>query len=466
MKKMRTKKFISFILILFIGLYFQASVAAKTEVNKISAYKIKDNQVRVVVSLDGAIEYHYFDLDNPNRIVIDLKNTNIINQKDLPEFKHIDWIKSFRVAPNQVGVQRMVFTLEANQSISPKINVLKPVKNLPWRLVIDLELSPQKDVKENDEQNKPKQKEKNNFYQLSTAKINKTADITGDLRCVSVVIDPGHGGRDTGAIGLEGIREKDVVLSIGKYLRDMLKSTPGICAYMTRDSDYFISLRGRLAIARKDNADLFVAIHADAFHDPKAQGASVFALSQRGATSESARWLAQRENTSELIGGAELDDKSEKLKTVLLSLSQHATTNASLELGGDVLKDLDEISNLHHNKVEQAGFVVLKSPDIASILIETGFLSNPDEEQFLRQEGNQKKVAHAIYLGIMQYVHAHPPPGSEILAWDKEQSHVYLVKSGDNLSVIAEKFQTSIQQIMEKNKLKSQEIYVGQKLVV
>lgn len=465
------KRVFIFVFIILFIFYSTEIFAARVSVNKLSAYKI-DQKVRVIIHLDQSVNYSSFTLDNPKRFVIDLKDTNIIQQKKLPNFTHVDWIQSMRVAPNRVGVQRIVFTL--TKSVASKIEVLRPVKDLPWRMVIDLTpgvsaVAPSVGNKKSKSKNssQPSQQQKKTAQITSEAVISKTADeLDKKVRCVNVVIDPGHGGKDTGAIGLQGIKEKDVVLSIGNYLKAMLKNTPGFCAYMTRDSDYFISLRGRLAIARKDNADLFVAIHADIFHDPRAKGASVFALSSRGATSESARWLAQRENTSELLGGAELDDKSEKLRSVLLSLSQHATSSSSLELGKDVLDNLNIISHLHHPSVEQAGFVVLKSPDIPSVLVETGFLSNPEEEAKLSVNSYRQKIAKAIYDGILEYVYAHPPDGSSILAWEREKARTYVVKSGDNLSVIAEKFQTSVKAIMSKNKLKTQTIYIGQKLEV
>ena len=454
--------------LLVVAVLVPKSFAATVNVEKISAFKMADS-VRVIIQLDHTVAYHSFSLDNPKRWVIDLKDTNVIEQKNLPDFAHVAWIKPMRAGSNQVGVQRVVFTF--TEAVGAKIALLKPVKNLPWRLVIDLSADQARSKK-----NASVGVEKKSAQHLVSAQtqqgvqalIGKVAEREDDrhLRCVNVIIDPGHGGRDTGAIGLQGIREKDVVLSISNYLKSMLKKTPGVCVFMTRDSDYFVSLRGRLAIARKDNADLFVAIHADIFNDSRAQGASVFALSQRGATSESARWLAQSENTSELIGGTALTNKSEKLRSVLISLSQHATTNSSLELGSDVLENLNDVSHLHHARVEQAGFVVLKSPDIPSILVETGFLSNEKEERQLRQRAYQKKIALAIYRGIMEYMHAYPPPGTKILAWDREKSQAYQVKPGDTLSAIAEKFDTSIDNIMERNDLSSRQINIGQVLLV
>lgn len=218
-----------------------------------------------------------------------------------------------------------------------------------------------------------------------------------------VVIDPGHGGSDPGAISQHGVKEKNVTLAISTYLADLINHTPGMCAYLTRSDDTFVSLRGRIDFARKKSADVFIAIHADMFKNKEARGATVFALSPRGATSEAARWIAHNENASLFLEVGELDGKDKDLQSILMDISQNETINRSLNLGKDVLTHLDNFSKLHHVIVEQAGFVVLKSPDIPSILIETGFLSNAYEEKQLAQSDYQKKMALAIYRGILKY---------------------------------------------------------------
>jgi N-acetylmuramoyl-L-alanine amidase len=225
------------------------------------------------------------------------------------------------------------------------------------------------------------------------------------------MLDPGHGGKDSGAIGPNKTMEKMVVLSISKKLQNLLNQEPGIDARMTRKGDYFISLRQRLNIARKNRAQLFVAIHADAFNNNTASGASVFALSEHGATSEAARWLAERENTSEL-SGIDLKVKDRELKLVLLDMSQTATIDDSLQLGHSMLVALAKLTRLHTNRVEQAGFVVLKSPDIPSVLVETGFISNPSEEKLLVASPYQDRIARALEQGIASYFKQNPPPDS------------------------------------------------------
>lgn len=218
-----------------------------------------------------------------------------------------------------------------------------------------------------------------------------------------VVIDPGHGGKDPGATGHLGHHEKDIVLKIAKDLVHDLNQSPKYKAILTRSTDRYIPLRGRLRIARRNKADLFISIHADAFHNPQAHGSSVYALSQRGATSEAARWIAKKENASEMMGGVELNDKSRLLQSVLINLSQTASVRDSLQVGSFILSSLNKVNRLHHRHVEQAAFVVLKSPDIPSLLIETGFLSNRREERQLATRRKQQQIAQQIYQGINKY---------------------------------------------------------------
>ena len=226
---------------------------------------------------------------------------------------------------------------------------------------------------------------------------------------ITIVIDPGHGGEDPGALGRSGTQEKDVTLAIARKLKERINREPNMRAVLTRDGDYFIPLQTRVEKARRVNADLFVSVHADAFIKPHARGSSVFALSERGATSVAARWLAKRENEADLIGGVNLDVKDRYLKQTLLDLSQTATINDSLKLGKAVLSELGEINTLHKAQVEQAGFAVLKAPDIPSILVETAFISNPEEESRLKSESYQAKMADALLQGIKRYFAKNPP---------------------------------------------------------
>lgn len=249
---------------------------------------------------------------------------------------------------------------------------------------------------------------------LAAPKIKKILLSTelGPTRKAIVVIDPGHGGKDPGATGELGIHEKNVVLTISKNIYTLLNHHPGIIAKLTRDDDVFLELRDRLKLARKGQADLFIAIHADAYNNKKARGASVFALSKRGATSTAARWLAKKENDAALMGGGDLSDQSYLVKSVLLDLSQSSTIRDSLIFGNALLKSLQRVTRVHHRKVEQAGFVVLKSPDIPSLLIETGFLSNRQEEINLGNPAYQQRISRAIADGIINYFTNNPPPNT------------------------------------------------------
>jgi N-acetylmuramoyl-L-alanine amidase len=236
------------------------------------------------------------------------------------------------------------------------------------------------------------------------------------VRLITIVLDPGHGGEDPGALGASGTQEKHVTLAIARKLKERIDREPNMRAVLTRDGDYFIPLHMRVQKARRVYADLFVSIHADAFIKPHARGSSVFALSERGATSAAARWLARRENEADLIGGVNLDVKDRYLKQTLLDLSQTATINDSLKLAKDVLSELGEINTLHKNYVEQAGFAVLKAPDIPSILVETAFISNPHEEAKLRSHTYQAKFAEALLQGIKRYLAKNPPLARERVA--------------------------------------------------
>lgn len=240
---------------------------------------------------------------------------------------------------------------------------------------------------------------------LSQAKPKPAIETKSTLPTIVVVIDPGHGGKDPGAIGESGTKEKNVVLSIARHLAILINHQPHMRAVLTRKGDYFVPLRGRLKLARKGKGDLFVSIHADSFYDDKSTGISIYALSHHGATTEAARWLAKRENTSELGGVdlGELGDKSVVLRSVLIDLAQTATITDSLRLGSAMLQSLDQVTELHYTRVEQAPFMVLKSPDIPSILVETGFISNPTEEAKLRDEAYQTKIAQALFNGIQIY---------------------------------------------------------------
>ena len=300
----------------------------------------------------------------------------------------------------------------------------------------------------------------------------KLPPIPSGKRSVVVVIDAGLGGEDPGASGSAGQREKDVVLAIAKELQRQINGMKGFRAELTRTGDYFIPLRGRTEIARKKGADLFVSIHADAAPSKAAFGASVFALSERGATSETARWLADSENRSDLIGGAgnvSLDDKDRMLAGVLLDLSMTASLTSSLNVGQKVLSNIGRVTPLHKQRVEQAGFMVLKSPDIPSILVETGFISNSNEASKLASSSHQQALARSISSGVRQFFQQNPPPGTYI-AWLRDTGKIaqgareHTVRPGETLAMIAVRYQVGVATLRSSNSLKTDELKVGQNL--
>jgi N-acetylmuramoyl-L-alanine amidase len=286
-------------------------------------------------------------------------------------------------------------------------------------------------------------------------------------RDVIVVLDAGHGGKDPGAKGPRKSHEKNVVLAITLKLKQLIDRQPGMHAVLTRSGDYYVGLRQRLDMARKYNGDIFVSIHADAFNNPHSSGASVFALSQGGATSEAARWIAEKENYSELGGVnlGDLDDSNGVVRSVLIDLSQTATINSSLQMGGGVLNQISHVTRLHHHKVEQARFMVLKSPDTPSILVETGFISNPVEESNLTNQGYQSRLSQAIFTGIKDYFWANPPHGTRIEAM--ASARVHRVSRGEKLPDIAARFGVSTQALLAANHLSPHaSLSPGQKLTI
>jgi N-acetylmuramoyl-L-alanine amidase len=337
------------------------------------------DHTRVVFDLSTNIEHKLFSLSDPQRIVIDLKDTRKSNALYLSE-KDTSLLSGIRSALRKNGELRIVLDLKGN--VRPRSFVLKPDGNSGHRLVVDLHatnLSPTPIITR--QQQRQKQKKE-----------------------IIIAIDPGHGGRDPGAIGKRGTREKDITLAVAKKMKTLINREPGYRAILTRNSDRFVMLRNRVKTAREHQADLFLSIHADSFKSARVRGASVYALSLSGASSEAARWIAEKENASDLIGGISLDDKDDLIASVLLDLSQTATIQDSLELGSDVLKKLGKVSKLNNKKVQQAGFAVLKAPDMPSILIETAFLSNPAEEKKLRSSKYQQKLANAVFAGIKTHM--------------------------------------------------------------
>jgi len=355
-------------------------------------------------------------LKNPDRVVIDLKNININNSlKDLPkvDFKENSSISGVRVAQFDPGTVRIVIDLRHESKI--KIFSLKPIKSYGHRLVVDVyheedeiaHLLKQLQAREGDDQKDNKLMAEDKKTTLTTKEIERPKEELPketEQAKIIVAIDAGHGGEDPGARGSSGTKEKDITLAIAKKLKNAIDKEPNMQGVLIRDGDYFIPLAKRVAKARKLEADIFVSIHADAFTKKSVKGSSVFALSERGASSAFAKFIANKENESDLIGGVSIDDKHPVLAQTLLDLSLSATINDSMKLGRYVLDEMGKVNTLHKKYVEQAGFAVLKAPDIPSILVETAFISNPKEEKNLRSESFQIKLAESVVKGIKRYL--------------------------------------------------------------
>ncbi|HCW89511.1 MAG TPA: N-acetylmuramoyl-L-alanine amidase [Marinobacter sp.] len=404
------------------------------------------DHTRVVFDIGESVSHNVFSLSNPARLVIDMTDTRLKADLDKLDLSGSP-IRRVRSAPRNGNDLRVVLDLESD--IKPRSFQLEPNQQYGHRLVVDLiDESRREEIREEAQQ--------------------ITHEASGK-RDIVVVIDPGHGGEDPGAIGPSGTREKDVVLRMARAIADKINAREGYVARLTRTGDYYVGLRNRTLLARKHNADLFISVHADAFRTPRPRGASVFALSQRGATSETARWLARSENRADLIGGAgslSLEDKDDMLAGVLLDLSMTASINASIGVGGQILDNLGRVASLHKSDVEQAAFVVLKSPDIPSILVEAGFISNPTEEKNLNNHGYRDRLADAVVRGVGDYFAKTPPPGT-LIAWKKNNGgnvadNRYRIRRGDTLSGVARENQVSVSELMRYNGLSDDRVMVGQ----
>lgn len=441
--KLYAKKTLSVLAILAVAIFIYATPKLQYHKTPLSCV--------FQINFNSSIRYKTFFLENPTRWVLDLKN---VPEKhiQLPLIDQSCDVNNIRFGRPDQKTLRLVFDLK--EKYTPKLAKLNQGHALQIRFTNRASLKAPRGKAE---------KNSNQMAQSLTKKKKESPNLFSQARDIVVVIDPGHGGKDPGATGKSGVHEKDVVIKIARFLQEDINQMPGFKAYLTRKGDYYLKLRQRLDVARKYQPDLFISIHADAFHNSKSKGASVFALSPRGATSEAARWLANRENESELMGGVDLSDKAHVLKSVLLDLSQTATIGSSLEIGRHIIGQLRKNTSLHHRRVEQAAFVVLKSPDIPSLLVETGFLSNRSEERKLRRSSYQKLVADSLSRGIFQYFENHPPRHSWLA--QKKQSWVsYRVKPGDTLSAIAWRFGVTVSELINKNQLKSSQLHVGQSL--
>jgi N-acetylmuramoyl-L-alanine amidase len=394
---------------------------------------------RVTLELNSELKAEHFTLESPHRLVVDIDGLSMSPALEnlVRDVKPDDpYIESLRVGQNRPDVVRIVIDLK--QAIAPQVFTLKPVGDYQYRLVLDLYplvaqdpllalLNQQPDFGGDD----PLAKILENLNQGSPAKepaqiasapmeaprTTPTAPTRAPTaparraarqRTLTIAIDAGHGGEDPGAIGKGGTFEKNVVLAIAKKLKAKIDATPGMRGYLTRDGDYFVPLHVRVEKARRVKADLFISVHADAFVRPTAGGSSVYVLSERGATSTAARWLARKENAADLIGGANLSAQNNQVAKLLLDLSTSAQIQDSIKVGQVFLTKLEGVYRLHKPQVEQAGFAVLRAPDIPSVLVETAFISNPQEERLLRSPKHQERFATAMHQGVTQFFASNP----------------------------------------------------------
>ena len=446
-----------------------------------------NNDTRLVLDLDAMVHYKVFKLANPDRIVVDINNSTKPATVKTPSLSATP-ISNIRYAAKEKGTLRMVLDLKNTMRFDSTL--LKPSNGHHYRLVIDLHSAKPTIVatKKPPVQTKPatvikpiqtktvttkpkpvavKPKPKPAPVQAKAPQITpKPAEMIlpkpvkkEPPRKIIIAIDAGHGGKDSGAIGYKKTKEKDVVLLIAKRLAKLVNQEPGMKAYLTRSKDVFIPLRGRIKKAHNQKADLFISIHADAFKNTKARGASVFVLSERGASSEAAKLLADKENAADFVGGISFESTDDLLKSVLLDLSQTGSLLASLEVANTVLSGLKRVGHVHKKTVESASFVVLKSHDIPSILVETAFISNPTEERKLNSTSHQNKLARAMMSGIRNYFQRNPLPGTI-----HEQQHI--VNRGETLNSIAKRYQITTASSKTNNNLHSTQLKVGDILLI
>ncbi len=461
---MRIRALVAVVGLLLTALAVEA--VAATQVRSVRLWRAPDN-TRLVFDLSGPVQHSVFTLTAPNRLVIDINGATLGGSLNVATANTpITAMRSAQRTPTDLRV-----VVDLKKAVTPKSFTLAPNAQYGNRLVVDLFDNPA------DAAPPPAPPTVATVPAVPVTPAEpaiKLPPAPAGKRDIIVVIDAGHGGEDPGASGSRGQHEKDVVLSIARELQRQVNGVKGFRAELTRTGDYFIPLRGRTEIARKKGADLFVSIHADAAPSTAAFGASVFALSERGATSETARWLADSENRSDLIGGAgnvSLDDKDRMLAGVLLDLSMTASLTSSLNVGQKVLNNIGRVTPLHKQRVEQAGFMVLKSPDIPSILVETGFISNSNEASKLATTSHQQALARSISSGVRQFFQQNPPPGTYI-AWLRDSGKIaqgprdHRVNPGETLAMIAVRYQVPATALRSANNLKSDELKVGQVLTI
>ena len=428
---------------LILPVFMLAVNAWAGSIPEIQALRVWDgpDHTRTVFDVTGPLEYKVFTLENPYRLVLDIGNARLAPGFVVPAAGGA--LQAVRTGKRGGNGLRVVFDLGVE--VRPQSFLLPPADALGHRLVIDLHRS----------------------QAGSEAAVRTVQQAAPSAeRKVIIAIDAGHGGEDPGARGASGTWEKVITLAMARELKRQLDAEPGMEAVLIRDGDYFIPLQGRYQKAREANADLFISVHADAFHKPTASGSSVFVLSTKGASNEAARWLAASENKSDLVGGVSLEDKDNTLAAVLLDLSQSATMKASDDVASHVLEAMKRVGKAHKPGVERANFVVLRSPDVPSMLIETAFISNPDEEKKLKDPGHRARLATAIIEGVRDYFSMQAPPGTWLASNARPRPRQHVVSRGETLSVIALRHGVSLSSLRSANQIKGDMVKVGDRLTI
>lgn len=439
----------------------------------IKAVRVSSNEARTraVLGLSGPVQYKLFQLSNPGRVVLDFSDSALGHGLDVPH--NVGVLKDIRTGHHGKHGVRVV--LDLSGTANAKSFLLKPKDGHGYRLVVDL------------------YGKKGSSTTTATASVShserqsatRAAELLQGARKIIVAVDAGHGGTDPGAHGPRGTKEKNITLKVAKDLAALIDKQPGMTAILTRKGDYYVPLKRRYQIARQHNADVFVSIHADAYKSSDAKGSSVWVLSTHGKVSEAARWLANRQNSSDLIGGASLDDKNDTLASVLLDMQQNYAIGASSKIADNVLSALAKLGPTHRNHIERANFVVLRSPDVPSILVETAFITNPVGERKLRNPAYQEKLAHAVLGGVKTYFEKNPPTGTwfalqarkrrgelaesavaKATPADAGVSDVYKVGQGDTLSSIAHQYGVSVNALKSANNMSGDGIRAGTVLTI
>jgi N-acetylmuramoyl-L-alanine amidase len=434
--------------VLLVASLMAAQLAAQTI--KITEVRIANTaeRTRVVIEVDGDADHKLFTLSNPNRVVLDLTDARFATGLGgIPA--GAGPVANIRAANRETGNARLVLDLDA--AMQPKSFVLQPSGSLGRRIVIDLY---------------PARAGAAPVAAASVNVIKTPPAATRGQRDLVIAVDAGHGGKDPGARGRGGLLEKDAVLQISRRLARLVDGEPGMKSYLTRSGDEFLHLSERMRRAEKAGADIFISIHADAFSDRRVRGATVYALSQKGASDEAAALLARRENDADLLGGVDISATEDMVAKVLVDLSQNASLDASIEVGSLLITELARISKVRKQKVQKAGFRVLKSADIPSLLVETAFISNPQDESNLKSVQYQERLAQAMHNSIRDYFYENPPQGTRIASLSKNRERVreYVIRNGDTLSGIAQRYRVSVASLRNVNRLSSSQIRVGQKL--